>query len=149
MGMLGASRMSSVSGLKVRPKMATVRPRTDPPAAAMMRAAMLALRASLTATTASISRDGVPWSWAMRTIASVSLGKQDPPKPGPGWRNLRPMRPSRPMPRATSCTSAPARSQMSAISLMKVTFIARKEFAAYFTSSAVSRLVNRIGASIR
>src|SRR4051812_46704232 len=47
------------------------------------------------------------------------------------------MRLSRPMPRATSCTLAPTFSQRSAISLMKVTFIARKAFAAYFVSSAV------------
>ena len=59
------------------------------------------------------------------------------------------MRLSRPMPRATSCTLAPTFSQRSAISLMKVTFIARKAFAAYFVSSAVRREVNRIGAWLR
>ena len=53
------------------------------------------------------------------------------------------------MPRATSCTSAPAFSHRSAISLMKVTFIARNALAAYFVSSAVSMPVNTIGASIR
>ena len=58
------------------------------------------------------------------------------------------MRPSMPMPRATSCTSAPTFSHRSAISLMNVTFIARKELAAYLVSSAVSIPVNRIGASI-
>ncbi len=35
------------------------------------------------------------------------LRKQDPPKPGPACRNLEPMRLSSPMPRATSCTSPP------------------------------------------
>ena len=51
------------------------------------------------------------------------------------------------MPRDTSWTSAPARSHRSAISLMKVTFIARNAFAAYLVSSAVSIPVNTIGAS--
>ena len=50
------------------------------------------------------------------------------------------MRLSRPMPRATSWTSAPTFSQRSAISLMKVIFVARKALAAYLVSSAVRRL---------
>ena len=53
------------------------------------------------------------------------------------------------MPRATSCTSAPTRSQRSAISLMKVIFMARKAFAAYLMSSAVSIEVATIGVSNR
>ena len=59
------------------------------------------------------------------------------------------MRLSRPMPRATSCTSAPTSSHRSAISLMKVIFIARNALAAYLISSAVRRPVNRIGVSLR
>ena len=50
------------------------------------------------------------------------------------------MRLSSPMPRATSCTSAPACSHKSAISLMKVILVARKALAAYLISSAVRRL---------
>ena len=56
----GESRMSSVSGLKVRPSTAIVLPRTEPPQALMTRIAMLDLRASFTATVASTSRDGAP-----------------------------------------------------------------------------------------
>ncbi len=59
------------------------------------------------------------------------------------------MRLSRPMPRATCCTSAPTASHRSAISLMKVIFIARKALAAYLISSEVRRSVNRIGVSFR
>ena len=59
------------------------------------------------------------------------------------------MRLSSPMPRATSCTSAPTASQRSAISLMKVIFIARKALAAYLISSEVRRSVNSIGVSLR
>ena len=59
------------------------------------------------------------------------------------------MRLSRPMPLATCCTSAPTASHRSAISLMKVIFIARKAFDAYLISSEVRRLVNTIGVSLR
>ncbi|MNU09137.1 hypothetical protein D3C72_2555350 [compost metagenome] len=64
-------------------------------------------------------------------------------------RNLVPIRLSRPMPRATCCTSAPVASQRSAISLMKVIFIARNALAAYLMSSAVRRPVNISGAWLR
>ncbi len=59
------------------------------------------------------------------------------------------MRPSSPMPRATPWTSAPTLSHRSAISLMKVTFMARKALAAYLISSAVSMEVATIGVSKR
>ncbi len=59
------------------------------------------------------------------------------------------MRLSRPMPRATCWTSAPTASQRSAISLMKVIFMARKALAAYLVSSEVRRLTNSIGVSFR
>ena len=58
------------------------------------------------------------------------------------------MRLSAPMPRATSCTFAPTFSQRSAISLMKVIFIARKALPAYLMSSAVRRVVNIIGEAL-
>ena len=92
---------------------------------------------------------GAPASCAVLTSASVSFGKHEPPYPGPACRNFEPMRLSSPMPRATSCTSAPTFSQRSAISLMKVIFVARNAFAAYFVSSAVRRPVVRIGARLR
>ena len=61
----GASRMSSVLGLKVRPSTAMVLPRTLPPQAAMTLRAMARLRWSLTETTVSTMRQGVPKSWAV------------------------------------------------------------------------------------
>ena len=54
----GASRISSVLGLKVKPKMAIVFPRT-PPAAWMMRRPMARLRASFTAMVVSTRRIGL------------------------------------------------------------------------------------------
>ena len=145
----GASRMSSVLGLKVRPSTPIVRPATEPPQKSMTFSAIFFLRALFTSMTCSTMVCGAFASRAVWASASVSLGKHEPPKPGPGCRNLRPMRPSRPMPRATSCTSAPTFSQRSAISLMKVILVARKALAAYLMSSAVSMLVNTIGVSIR
>src|SRR5215475_5665269 len=56
----------------------------------------------------------------MAASAAVSFGKHEPPNPGPACRNFPAMRRSSPIPRAISCTSAPHRSQRSAISLMKV-----------------------------
>ena len=75
----GASRMSSVLGLKVRPRTPTVRPARSPSTAAATLAAMAFLRASLTATVVSMRRTGEPASVAVRTRARVSLGKQEPP----------------------------------------------------------------------
>ena len=75
----GASRMSSVLGLKVTPSTPTVLPATEPPQAAMMRSAIAFLRLSLMSTTVSMMRSGLPTCWAVRTRASVSLGKQEPP----------------------------------------------------------------------
>ncbi|VUD75111.1 hypothetical protein MET9862_05753 [Methylobacterium symbioticum] len=79
MASAGASRMSSVLGLKVRPRSATVLPRTPPPQAAITLRAIARLRLSLTAATVSTIRIGAPWSWAVFTKASVSLGKHEPP----------------------------------------------------------------------
>ena len=56
------------------------------------------------------------------------------------------MRRSAPIAVATSCTSAPTASHRSAISLMKLIFMARKALAAYLASSADSRLTNITGA---
>ena len=75
----GASRMSSVLGLKVRPSTAMVLPRRLPPSAAATLRAMARLRTSLTATTVSTMRSGAALSCAVLISASVSLGKQEPP----------------------------------------------------------------------
>ena len=132
----GLSRMSSVLGLKVRPSMAMVLPATLPSSAAMTLRAIARLRCVVD------GDDGLDEAQRRAVVlapscisASVSFGKQEPPKPGPACRNFGPMRLSRPMPRATSCTSAPAFSQRSAISLMKVILVARKALAAYLISS--------------
>ena len=90
--------MSSVFGLKVKPKMAIVLPRTLPPTASIMRRAMARLRASLMAIVVSTRRTALPWSCADLTRATVSLGKQEPPNPGPACRNFDPMRLSEPIP---------------------------------------------------
>ena len=146
---LGLSRTSSVFGLKVTPRIAMVMPRTEPPQAWTIRRTMLRLRLSLTETTLSTMRSETLASSAIRSSAAVSLGKHEPPKPGPGCRNLLPIRRSRPRPLATSWTSAPMRSHRSAISLMKVTLVARKLLVAYLISSAVSSEVNTIGVWLR
>ena len=72
-----------------------------------------------------------------------------PPQPMPAFRNLPLILLSRPTPRITSVTSAPTRSQIFAISLAKPILVARNAFAAYLITSALRRLVNRIGTSIK
>ena len=62
---LGAARMSSVFGLKVKPSTARVLPRTEPPQVSITRRAMLFLRSSLTATTVSTIRTPPPASRAV------------------------------------------------------------------------------------
>ena len=76
---LGASRMSSVFGLKVRPSTAIVLPATEPPAALITTCAIVSLRRSLAAITASTIVTGEATWWAVRDRASVSLGKHEPP----------------------------------------------------------------------
>ncbi len=78
----GAERMSSVPALKVRPRTATVLPATEPPLARMILRTISPLRASFTATAVSTERSGMPWSCAVFISASMSFGKQEPPKPG-------------------------------------------------------------------
>ena len=55
-GIDGASRMSSVSGLKVRPSTAMVLPRSEPPSAWLTFRAIARLRFSLTASADSTMR---------------------------------------------------------------------------------------------
>ena len=92
------------------------------------------------------------WGWApamlaMCASAFTSFGKQEPPYPTPASRNSGLMRRSRPMPRETSLTSAPRRSQMLAISLMKLILVARNALDAYLIISAVRMSVWMIGGS--
>ena len=80
-----------------------------------------------------------PLSCAVARKARMSFGRQPPPKPRPGERNLRPIRSSMPIASASLITSAPEASHISAITLIKEILVARNELAATFTSSAVSR----------
>ncbi len=75
----GASRRSSVSGLKVTPKIPMVLPASEPPMASLIFLTILAFWAELTSTAASTSRAATLFSWAIRIRARVSFGKQDPP----------------------------------------------------------------------
>ena len=108
--MAGASRMSSVRGLKARPHTATVRP-DSPPRWAATRGTSTAFWASFVRSTASTTCKGSFASWPIRMSALTSFGKHEPPYPTPGNRNDGPMRLSVPMPRRTCRTSAPTRSQ--------------------------------------
>src|SRR3546814_5402387 len=66
----GASRMSSVLGLNVRPSTATVLPRALPPIALMTLRPIARLRLSFTATVASTIRTGESWSCAVFSSAA-------------------------------------------------------------------------------
>ena len=83
----------------------------------------------------------------MRSSALVSLGRHEPPQPGPGRRNSRPIRSSYPMPRTTSFTSAPTDSQIAATALTKETLVARNAFDAYLMISAERGSVTTSGAA--
>ena len=76
---LGASRMSSVLGLKVTPSTATVRPLKEPPQASRSFSTIRAFTSLFTCITVSVIRIGKAWSWPIRASAAVSLGKQEPP----------------------------------------------------------------------
>ena len=78
----------------------------------------------------------------------MSLGKHDPPQPGPGWRNREPIRWSEPNPRVTASMSAPTASQTAASPLTNETLVARKELVAYLMVSAEAGSTATIGASI-
>ena len=75
----------------------------------------------------------------------MSLGRQPPPNPSPGFRNRPPIRSSCASAVARSDTSAPVASQTSAIALMKEILVARNELAATLTSSDVARSVTTTG----
>ena len=74
----GESRISSVSGLKVKPRIAMFFPETSPNTVRIF-FTILAFCAALTSTTLSTMRDGTSFSCAIRINAKVSLGKHDPP----------------------------------------------------------------------
>jgi hypothetical protein len=82
----GASRMSSVLGLKVRPSTATVLPRSAPENMVDTFRAIARFRMSFTAATASMMRKETSWSCAVLISARTSLGRHEPPNPGPACK---------------------------------------------------------------
>ena len=92
---------------------------------------------------ASTSRRNVS-AWSAPELAGAGheradvLGQAAAAEAEAGAEELRPMRSSWPMASASVATSAPAASQTSAIALMNEIFVARNEFAAVLTSSAVA-----------
>ena len=75
----GASRMSSVLGLKARPQTAKRRPVRSSPNCAWIWRARSSFWSSFTASTAWSMRKSRPSSEAVRISAFTSLGKHDPP----------------------------------------------------------------------
>ena len=144
---LGASRMSSVPGLKASPRSAIFLPRSEP----RRRSSFPITRrfwSSLTSITAFRSWKLYPEFAASCLSASESFGKQLPPKPIPARKNEGPMRRSRPMPSATVRTSAPVASQTFAISLMKEIRVTSAAFAASLIISADATSQRTTGASM-
>ena len=74
----------------------------------------------------------------------MSFWKQLPPKPGPAFRNLEPMRLSAPIARATSRTSASVASHRAAMLLIELMRWARKALAVSLESSLLQTLVRRM-----
>lgn len=142
----GASRMSSVSGLKESPQIPISFPSNDPRCFCSFlkrRSFWLSLISSTDFRREKSQSSSCPF-WIN---ALTSFGKQLPPYPIPAFKNLSPMRLSRPIPFAMSLMFPPERSQKPAISLMKLILVARKEFAAYLMISAVFMSVKKIGVS--
>ena len=94
--------MSSVFGLKVKPKMAIFLPFTLLPQAKIIFLAIFFFRLLLKEITSSIRPIGDPNALAVAANSRLSFGKQEPPNPGPGCKNLSPIRLSNPMLFATS-----------------------------------------------
>ena len=92
--------------------------------------------ASFPSSTARSTRIVYPFCSAVLINAFTSLGKQEPPYPIPGYRNLRPIRVSEPIPLRTIFTSAPTSSHKFAMSFIKLIRVANIELAAYFVISA-------------
>ena len=115
--------MSSVLGLKVKPSTETVLPRSAlENIADTLRANRPFPSIVYDENPTSMMRNETSWSCATLISARTSLGKQEPPNPGPACMNLVPIRLSASIPRATSRTSASTFSQRSAIAFYKCYF---------------------------
>ena len=131
--------MSSLLGLNAAPSTATRRPSSEPSHTSRVRSTIRWRRRMLMSSTSrrNVSAWSAPSSPARAMNARMSLGRQPPPKPSPALRNRRPMRASWPIASASATTSASTFSQTSAMALMNEILVARNEFAATLTSSAV------------
>ena len=96
----GASRMSSVFGLKASPHTPMVFPASDPKCFVAFSTSQRFCRSFTRSTERSRSKSS-PICRAIVMTARTSFGKQEPPKPTPGKRNGWPMRRSEPTPRRT------------------------------------------------
>ena len=76
---LGATRMSSVLGLKAKPHRAIVLPLRSSPKRCTILSTSTSFCCSLTASTAANSWSGQPASAAVLARALTSFGKHDPP----------------------------------------------------------------------
>ena len=92
---------------------------------------------------------GAPRSSEVLSSACTSLGKHDPPYPGPGKRKAGPIRESEPIPFRTRSTFAPTCSQRFAISFMNEMRVASIAFAAYLVISADGMSMKMIGLPVR
>ena len=80
-----------------------------------------------------------PNSSARAMKARISFGRQPPPKPIPACKKRLPILGSYPIAFAKTVMSPPDASQTSAMALINEIFVAKNEFAATFTNSAVGR----------
>ncbi len=74
-------------------------------------------------------------SFASNKIASISFGKQLPPKPIPEFKKLFPIQLSKDIPRFTLLTLAPVLSHKFAISFIYEILVAKNIFEAYLVIS--------------
>ena len=112
------SLTSSVLGLNAKPNTAICFPAKSPPIKDFIFSVILVFWWSLAEIAASIVFMGKPLLLDNAANAWISLGKQEPPNPGPGCKNFGLILPSCPIAFATWCTSAPTSSHKLATSLM-------------------------------
>ena len=143
----GASRKSSVSGLKASPSNPIVLPLMIFNSSCNFCTATCRCRL-LTSTVARSNCGSQPYSQAISTSALTSLPKHEPPHPTPAFRKRGPMRLSKPKPRTTSRMSAPTRSQRLATSLAKLILVARRALAAYLIILAEAKSVVTTGTAV-
>ena len=103
--------MSSVFGLNANPQIAKVRPLRSSPKRSTHCSRSSPFCPALISSTASRMAEFAPTSFIVRASALTSFGRQDPPYPTPGKRNVGPILRSEPTPRRTMSTSAPVSSQ--------------------------------------